>query len=136
MVLHCLYLRWCYTVTNLDGLTLSLLQMVLHCHYFTGVTLSLLRMVLHCLYYILWYTVSASYVVTLSLLQMVLHCLNFRWCYTVSTSDGVILVVVVVGQTVGSISSKTLAYDCLCTLELCTASMTVSISDGVTLSLL
>ena len=32
-------------------------------------------------------------------------------------------VVVVVGQTVGSISSKTLAYDCLCTLELCTASM-------------
>ena len=31
--------------------------------------------------------------------------------------------VVVVGQTVGSISSKTLAYDCLYTLELCTASM-------------
>ena len=31
--------------------------------------------------------------------------------------------VVVVGHTVGSISSKTLAYDCLCTLELCTASM-------------
>ena len=35
----------------------------------------------------------------------------------------VIVVVVVVGQTVGSISSRTLAYDCLCTLELCTASM-------------
>ena len=35
----------------------------------------------------------------------------------------VVVVVVVVGQTVGSISSKTLAYDCLCTLELCTASM-------------
>ena len=35
----------------------------------------------------------------------------------------VIAVVVVVGQTVGSISSKTLAYDCLCTLEFCTASM-------------
>ena len=34
-----------------------------------------------------------------------------------------IVVVVVVGQTVGSISSKTLAYDCLYTLELCTASM-------------
>ena len=34
-----------------------------------------------------------------------------------------IVVVVVVGHTVGSISSKTLAYDCLCTLELCTASM-------------
>ena len=33
------------------------------------------------------------------------------------------VVVVVVGQTVGSISSRTLAYDCLCTLELCTASM-------------
>ena len=31
--------------------------------------------------------------------------------------------VVVVGQTVGSISSKTLAYDCFYTLELCTASM-------------
>ena len=28
-----------------------------------------------------------------------------------------------VGQTVGSISSKTLAYDCLYTLELCTASL-------------
>ena len=35
----------------------------------------------------------------------------------------VVVVVVVVGQTVGSIASKTLAYDCLCTLELCTASM-------------
>ena len=34
-----------------------------------------------------------------------------------------IVVVVVVGQTVGSISSRTLAFDCLCTLELCTASM-------------
>ena len=34
-----------------------------------------------------------------------------------------VVVVLVVGQTVGSISSKTLAYDCLCTLELCTASM-------------
>ena len=31
-------------------------------------------------------------------------------------------VVVVVGQTVGSISRKTLAYDCLCTLKLCMAS--------------
>ena len=30
---------------------------------------------------------------------------------------------IVVGQTVGSISSQTLAYDCLCKLELCTASM-------------
>ena len=29
----------------------------------------------------------------------------------------VVVVVVVVGQTVGSISSKTLAYDCLYTLE-------------------
>ena len=35
----------------------------------------------------------------------------------------VVVVVVVVGQTVGSISSKTLAYDCLCTLELCMASL-------------
>ena len=35
----------------------------------------------------------------------------------------VVVVVVVVGQIVGSISSKTLAYDCLYTLELCTASM-------------
>ena len=35
----------------------------------------------------------------------------------------VVVVVVVVGETVGSISSKTLAYDCLYALELCTASM-------------
>ena len=35
----------------------------------------------------------------------------------------VVVVVVVVGQTVGSISSRTLTDDCLCTLELCTASM-------------
>ena len=35
----------------------------------------------------------------------------------------VVVVVVVVGQTVWSISSRTLAYDCLCTRELCTASM-------------
>ena len=36
-------------------------------------------------------------------------------------------IVVVVGQTVGSISSKMLAYDCLYTLELCTASMISSL---------
>ena len=35
----------------------------------------------------------------------------------------VVVVVVVVGQTVGSISSKTLAYDCLYILELCSASL-------------
>ena len=35
----------------------------------------------------------------------------------------VVVIVVVVGQIVGSISSRTLAYDCFCTLELCTASM-------------
>ena len=35
----------------------------------------------------------------------------------------VVVVVVVAGQTIGSISSRTLAYDCLCTLALCTASM-------------
>ena len=35
----------------------------------------------------------------------------------------VIVVVVIVGQTVSSISSKTLAYGCLCPLELCSASM-------------
>ena len=34
-----------------------------------------------------------------------------------------LVVVVVLGQTVGPISSKMLAYDCLYTLELCTASM-------------
>ena len=39
------------------------------------------------------------------------------------TKTMIVLVVVVVGQTVDSISSKTLAYDCLYTLELCTASM-------------
>ena len=35
----------------------------------------------------------------------------------------VLLVVVAVGQTVWSISSKTLVYDCLCTLKFCTPSM-------------
>ena len=40
-----------------------------------------------------------------------------------SSSVVVVVVVVVIGQTVGSISSRTLAYDCLCTLELCTASL-------------
>ena len=35
----------------------------------------------------------------------------------------VVVVVLVVGQTDGFISSRTLAYDCLCTFELCTASM-------------
>ena len=35
----------------------------------------------------------------------------------------VVVIVVVVGQTVGSISSKKLAYDCLYTLELRTSSM-------------
>ena len=30
----------------------------------------------------------------------------------------VVVVVVVVGQTVGSISSRTLAYDCLCTASM------------------
>ena len=35
----------------------------------------------------------------------------------------VVVLVVVVRKIVGSISSKKLAYDCLCTLELCTASM-------------
>ena len=34
-----------------------------------------------------------------------------------------VVVVVVVRQTVGSISIKTLAYDCFYTLALCTASM-------------
>ena len=34
-----------------------------------------------------------------------------------------VVVAVVVAQTVGSISSKTLAYDCLCTIELCMESM-------------
>ena len=41
-----------------------------------------------------------------------------------------VVVVVVIGQTVGSISSKTLTYDCLCTLELCTASMIATSSLG------
>ena len=35
----------------------------------------------------------------------------------------VVVIVVVVGQTVGSISSKKLAYDCVYTLELRTSSM-------------
>ena len=46
------------------------------------------------------------------------------WCdlwmmkLNVSKTKTMIVVVVVVGQTVGFISSRTLAYDCLCTLEL------------------
>ena len=39
----------------------------------------------------------------------------------------VLVVVVIVGQTIGSISSETLAYDCLCTVESCTASMIASL---------
>ena len=42
---------------------------------------------------------------------------------TIETLLVVVVVVVVIGNTVGSISSRTLAYDCLCTLEFCTASM-------------
>ena len=42
----------------------------------------------------------------------------------------VVVVVVAAGQIVGSISSKTLAYDCLCTLELCTTSMIATSSLG------
>ena len=42
----------------------------------------------------------------------------------------VVIVVVVVVQTVGSISSKTLAYDCLCTLEVCMTSMISTSSHG------
>ena len=49
-----------------------------------------------------------------------------RWDFRVTQGGEVSSEVVVVGQTVGSISSKTLAYDCLCTLELCTASMIVT----------
>ena len=41
----------------------------------------------------------------------------------VGNSSYSIVVVVVMVQTAGSISSKTLANDCLCTLGLCTASM-------------
>ena len=36
---------------------------------------------------------------------------------SVISSSSIVVVVVVVGQAVGSISSKTLAYDCLGTLE-------------------
>ena len=42
----------------------------------------------------------------------------------------VVVVVVVVGQTVGPISCRMLAYDCLCALELCTASMTATIVNS------
>ena len=44
-------------------------------------------------------------------------------CFQDRLLSSPMLVWVVVGLTVGSISSKTLASDCLCTLELCTASM-------------
>ena len=39
----------------------------------------------------------------------------------------VVVVVVVVGQTVWSISSRTLAYDCFCKLELCMTSMIATV---------
>ena len=39
--------------------------------------------------------------------------------------------VVVVGQTAGSNSSKTLACNCLCTLELCTASMITPVNSDI-----
>ena len=41
------------------------------------------------------------------------------------------VVVVVVGQTVWSISNKTLAYDCLCALEGCTTSKIATSSHGL-----
>ena len=41
--------------------------------------------------------------------------------------------VVVIGQTGGSISSKTPAYDCLCTLELCSSSSSSSRTDHLAL---
>ena len=49
----------------------------------------------------------------------------------IGSSDALfVVVVVVVGQTVASVSSKTLAYDCLCTLEVCTISMIATSSHG------
>ena len=48
-----------------------------------------------------------------------------HWCRCGfrSLELSLLLLIVIVGQTVMSISSKTLAYDCLSSLELCTASM-------------
>ena len=43
--------------------------------------------------------------------------------YGIGESVLIVVVAAVVGQNVGYISSKTLANDCLCTLELCTASI-------------
>ena len=43
----------------------------------------------------------------------------------------VVVVVAVVGQIDGSISSKMLAYDYLCTLELCTTSMIATSTHGI-----
>ena len=40
----------------------------------------------------------------------------------------IIVVVILVGQTVGSVSSKTLAYECLYILELCTLSMIATVN--------
>ena len=49
--------------------------------------------------------------------------------YTIhNMHDTHVVVVVLVGQTVGSISSKTLAYDCLYTLELCTRYLNCGVS--------
>ena len=47
---------------------------------------------------------------------------RFETAHLCIADNNALVVVVVVGQTVGSISSKTLAYDCLYILELCTAS--------------
>ena len=48
------------------------------------------------------------------------HKYRYKWVKSLHALNST---VVVVGQTVGSISSKTLAYDCLCTLEVCTTSV-------------
>ena len=66
--------------------------------------------------------VSVSESMNLDLNRVSVWC-DLRGMLLNASKSKTMIVVVVVGQTVGSISSKTLAYDCLHTLELCTASL-------------
>ena len=62
--------------------------------------------------------------VNVMVLRRMLDCCMHDTSFCLQMIDIVVVAVSVVGQTIGSINSKTLAYDCLRNLELCTASMT------------
>ena len=80
-----------------------------------------------------WHWSVSYFLHSIFLIKMASWMASIFFCLSVLTAAGpprpppgvvvVVVAVVVVGQNVGSISSRTLAFDCLCTLELCTASM-------------